>query len=450
MPGERRGGRTRATPNRRTILADRMMAVLDGCSGASPKERLSLLINDAALPVDVRITVAQRAFPDRAGGVRRARRPKSEVHAVGGSEQRRPRATEAPSAEPLPVETMSQAARDALLGIVSDASASAKARRKAAAKLATYFLPKQPVNKRWRFTADECGFAINAEIAREYRTIDFELQALKRHPTRDFPEIAQRIRKLQARIDAIRQRLQCPPPEDDGDEDAIRQRLQRPPQKGYGLEEFSEDWIRLETFARKREAGIALSSEEDAEEAHRKARFDCYVRGPEQTARRRKLHLEAADKFFRENRFFKDLTSAPLSRKERNDLWLLRWLYPPPHENYLSAATKAEARAKAEAKAKAKAKAEAEAEALAVDERWIGHPFYDEKPAADGSFYPHDSKLRPAIDDEPVIIDDEDEHIPPYCILTPGQPPKFTYEPPNNSSSDKSGPNNARATSPST
>ena len=40
-------------------------------------------------------------------------------------------------------------------------------------------------------------------------------------------------------------------------------------------------------LARKREAGIALSTEEDAEEAHRNARFDCYAEGPEQTARRR-------------------------------------------------------------------------------------------------------------------------------------------------------------------
>ena len=223
---------------------------------------------------------------------------------------------------------MSQAARDALLGIVSDASASAKARRKAAAKLATYFLPKKPVNKRWRFTADECGFAINAEIAREYRAIDFELRDLKRHPSRDFPEIAQRIRKLQARIDAIRQRLQCPCP------------------SRYGDKQISEDHIRLVTFARKREAGFALSTEEDAEEAHRKARFDCYAEGPEQTARRCRRHLEAADNLFRKNRFFKDATPAPLSRKERNDLWLLRWLYPPLHsKSHRSAEAEAEAQA---------------------------------------------------------------------------------------------------------
>jgi hypothetical protein len=413
MPGERRGGRTRATPNRRTILTDRIMATLDGCTRASAKERLSKLINDAQLPADIRLAIAQKAFPDRAGGVQRARRSKSEAGT--------------PSPASPPPETISRAERDALLGIVSDASASAKARRKAAAKLATYFLPKQPVNKQWRFTADKCGFAINAEIAREYRATDFELRDLKQHPNRDFPEIAHRIRKLQARIGAIRQRLQCPPPKDDGDHGAIRQRPQCPRPMGYGDKEFMEDWFQLETFTRKRKAGIALSTEEDAEEAHRNARFDCYREGPELTARRRRRHLEAADNLFRKGRFFKDPTSPPLSRKERYDLWRLQWLYPEPyHKSDLTAEAQAEADAKMA----------------------IGHPFYDEKPAADGNFYPHDSKLRPASHDEPVIIE-EYAHIPPHCILIPGQPPIFTYEPPPNSLSDKSGPSAANATQPS-
>jgi hypothetical protein len=395
MPGERRGGRTRATPNRRTILADRLMVVLAGCSMASPKERLSKLINDAELPADIRMAVAQMAFSDRTGGVQRARRAKSEART--------------PSAASPPPETMSRAERDALLGIVSEASASAKARRKAAAKLATYFLPKQPVNKRWRFTADECGFAINGEIAREYRATDFELRDLKRHPNRDFPEIAQRIRKLQARMDAIRQRLQCPPP------------------MGYGDKEFSEDWFRLEFFARKREAGIALSTEEDAEEAHRNARFDCYAQGPQQTARRRRRHLQAEDDLFRKNRFFKDPTPPPLSRKERNELRLLRWLYPP-HKIERDRDPEAEARRNA---------------ALAD-----GHPFGDEKSAADGNLYPHDSKLRPATADEVIIIE-EYADIPPHCILTPGKPPVFTFDPPANFSSDISGPSDAKTTAPS-
>jgi hypothetical protein len=410
MPGERRGGRTRAIPNQRTILADRIMVVLAGCSMASPKQCLLKLVNDAGLPADIRMAIAQKAFPDRTGSVRPARRANSEIRTTGRTQRHRPsraasgagepRAIEAPFAASAPVTTMSQAARDALFGIVSDAGAPAKVRRKAAAKLATWFLPMKRVNKRWRFITDERGFAINAEIAREYRAIDFELRALKHHPNRDFPEIAQMIGKLQSRIDAIRQRLECPCP------------------TRYGVKEISEDIIRLETLAGKREVGVALSTEEDAEEAHRMARFDCYVRGPEPTARGYRLDLEGADQRFRKGRFFKVGMTAPPSRKQRSDLALLRWLYPPNNKSHLSA--------------------EAEAQAQADAEPWIRRPFRDEEPAADGNLYPDDSKLRPASADESAFVEYADG--PPYCIHIPGQPPIFTYELPINFSSDKSEP----------
>jgi len=52
--------------------------------------------------------------------------------------------------------------------------------------------------------------------------------------------------------------------------------------------------------------------------------------------------------------------------------------------------------------------------------------------------YPHDSKLRPASADESEFIEYAD--VPPFCILIPGLPPIFTFEPPINSSSDKSEP----------
>jgi hypothetical protein len=291
---------------------------------------------------------------------------------------------------------MTRGALDALFVIVCDANASAKARRKGAAKLAAYLLPKKPVDKRWRFTEDACGFAINGRIAREYRALDFELRDLKRRPNPDFPEIAQRIRELQARIDTIRLRLQCPCP-------AL-----------YNNEQISEDIIRLAEIARKREARIALRPEEDAEEAHRNARFDCYAQGPEQTARRYKQDLDWADLRFRKGRFFKDeMVAPPLSRKERDDLWLLRWLYPP-----LNSKSRRDPGAQADANMA------------------IGHPFHDEEPAADGNWYPQDSKLRPASVDEPEFVEFAD--VPKYCIYRPGRPPIFTDEPPIDPPNDKS------------
>ena len=383
MPGERRGGRTRTTPNRRTILADRIMVVLSDCAMASAKECLSTLMKDAELPADIRMAIAQKAHPGRIGGDRQQRR--------------KPRVTGALRAASPPGGSMTRGALDALFVIVCDANASAKARWKAAAKLAAYLLPKKPVDKRWRFTEDACGFAISGAIAREYRALDFELRDLKRNPT-DFPEIAQRIRELEAKIDTIRRRLQCPCP-------AL-----------YNNEKISEDIIRLAQIARKREARIALRREEDAEEAHRKARLDCYAQGPEQTARRYKEDLDRANLRFRKGRFFKDeMMGPPLSRRQRNDLWLLRWLYPPLDS---------------------KSRRDPELGAQADADMPIRHPFHDEEPAADGNWYPQDSKLRPASADEPEF--EEFADVPKYCIYKPGQPPIFTDEPPIDPPNDKS------------
>jgi hypothetical protein len=237
MPGERRGGRKRATPNRTTILADRMVAVLEGFSTASPKEHLAMLVNDQELPGDIRLALAEgqtrRIPPARQA---KSKPPKiSRARGPSPSAADEPRQVEARSAATAPIETMSRATLDALFCIVCDANAPVYARRKAAGKLAAYFLPKKLVNKRWRFTADEYGFAINAEIAREYRDIDFELRNLKRHPNRDFPEFAQRIAKLQARRDAIWQRLKCPCP------------------SRYGVKQIQEEYIRLVKFTPQRE-----------------------------------------------------------------------------------------------------------------------------------------------------------------------------------------------------
>jgi hypothetical protein len=384
MPGERRGGRKRATPNRRTILADRIMVVLAGCSAVPPKERLAKLVNDQELPADIRVAVAQRAFVGKAR--RPARRAKSERTAAAA------------------VETMSRDTLDALLGIVADANAPVDGQREAAMKAATYFLPMKPANKRWRFTADECGFAINAEIAREYRSIDFELRPLKRHPGRNYPEIAQRITKLEARRNAISQRLKCPCP------------------TLYTSTHFAKDYLWLATLARRREDGNALTAEEGAEEAHRKARADCYAAGPEQSERRRREELEAADLLFRKNRFFEDPTPPPLSRKECYDLWRLRWLYPPYYP-------------------KRHSEAEAQREASLV----VGSAFREAEPTANGSIYGPDSKLWPANVGEPDSIEGFTEftEMPPYCIAISGQPLIFTYELPDDLLNNEAKPSRA-------
>jgi hypothetical protein len=233
-----------------------------------------------------------------------------------------------------------------LFGVVQDATADPKVRRKAALKIAQFLLPK--VGKKEKAIPDEYGFSINPNLASAYRDIQLELRALVNAPTRKIPAIAEKIKKLGARSDAMRRRLQLPCP------------------TKYGNEEAGKDYLRLLQFTSLRDNETALSEAQKAEEAHVKARFDVFAASPESIARRRRQALEDAE------RQFKRRCAPPLSRRERSDLKLLRWLYPKRLQN------------------------------LSQLDRDHGfdpygdHPFVDEFLASDGNFYPRHSKLRPA------------------------------------------------------
>ena len=55
-PGERRGGRKRETPNRRTILTERILAIGSDHPTASWREFLLILVKDRELPADMGLT----------------------------------------------------------------------------------------------------------------------------------------------------------------------------------------------------------------------------------------------------------------------------------------------------------------------------------------------------------------------------------------------------------
>ena len=104
----------------------------------------------------------------------------------------------------------------------------------------------------------------------------------------------------------------------------------------------------------------------------------CIMEGPETVARRRRQTLEDAELRSNKSRLFGEFYAAPLSRKERNELKLLRWLYPKPSSGHSQ-----------------------------IDEEEFSfrdHPFYFEQPAPDGNLYPQNSKLRPApVADDPLV-----------------------------------------------
>ena len=128
-PGERRGGRQRTTPNKRTILTDRIVAAVSEHPSASRHELLAILVKDEALPADIRIAVARTSLPARAAG---------------------------------PVTL------DVLLSVIQDATTAPAQRRKAASEVALHFLPKNPARGWPGAVADEFGFVISPKMATEH------------------------------------------------------------------------------------------------------------------------------------------------------------------------------------------------------------------------------------------------------------------------------------------
>jgi hypothetical protein len=187
---------------------------------------------------------------------------------------------------------------DALFGVVQDATANPEVRRKAALKIAEFLLPK--AGKKPKVIPDEYGFSINPNLASAYRDIQLELRALVNEPTRKIPAIAEKIKKLEARSDAIRRRLQVPCP------------------TKYGNKEAGKDYDRLMEFTAFRDNQTALTAAQTAEEAHLRARFDVFAASPESIARRRRQALQDAERRFKMRGFemyrdhpFQDACLAP-------------------------------------------------------------------------------------------------------------------------------------------
>jgi hypothetical protein len=344
-PGERRGGRERGTPNRRTILGDRILAIGLDHPAASQRAFLRKLVKDRKLPAETRMAVAPQCFPPKRRRPLRAGRSRLTAAGAAAASNGAQIPAVVPATGGWPAQVL-----DAFLGVVQDAAVNPKARRKAALKIAEFLLPKVP--KKAKVIADEYGFAISPKLASAYRDIQLELRTLNGEPTRKIPAIAEKIKKLEARSAAIRRRLQVPCP------------------SRYGTKEAHEDAVRLGEFAALRYNNKAtLNEAQQAEEAHVRARFDVYCAGPESIARGRRAALAEADRRYRMYRLIGGFAAPPLSRKDRTELKRLRWLYPAEPRNRSERDDEFEMR---------------------------HHPFADELPAPDGHFYPRHSKRRAA------------------------------------------------------
>jgi hypothetical protein len=308
--GERRGGRQRTTPNKRTVLTDRILVAASSNPIASGREILLILVKDQALPAATRIAIAQKSFgagrlqftDDRAGRPvahdLSAIAPATDAHLDRAVNASRPWST-----------TDASPTLDVLLSVAQDATALPAERRKAASGAAEYFLPKKRNKKksrRGKSRPDEYGFSVDPRVAKELRDSELQLASLTIGKRMRPYTFAQKARKLQARIKEIRQSLQCPCP------------------SKYELKHLQRDKGRLEILADRRATGTVFTAEEDAEEAQRTARYNSFLEGPEIAARRRLADLRES-KRAADHRY-----GPPLTPAQEAALRLLALLYPSP------------------------------------------------------------------------------------------------------------------------
>ena len=298
-PGERRGGRQRATPNKRTVLRDRILAVASAKPTATFREFVPILVGDQALPDDIRIAIARKV-------------PAEKPSKTSNARARKAQATKAQAAER---NTHSKSDKDAattfarlglLLSIVRDEAATEVGRRRAASEIAEFFSPKAHGRKRIKFPADEFGFSVDPQLAKEFRDIRWEIACLALERNK-LPQdaFAKKVSKLYARLNAIWQILQPPDP------------------SKYSKKAFELDEGRLKTLRERRASKAIFSPEEDMEEARLMVRLESCLAWPEKMARARLENLR------QKKRAFDKGYGVPLTPAEETTYRYLSLLYPP-------------------------------------------------------------------------------------------------------------------------
>jgi hypothetical protein len=270
-PGERRGGRP--TPNRRTVLTNRILAAAAVNPAPTANELVLILAKDQALPANTRMAIARKASLFARSRSMHSRSAASSGHGrplcKPGTKtdlDREINNTGSASKEGKAIAAKSGLAIDLLFAIAQDTAANGADRRKAASHIAEFFLPKDARgNKppRGKFPPDEYGFVVDPKLATQSRDSKMKLSCLKLERKRTPHAFAQEATNLHARIEEIWRSLQCPCP------------------SRYGVKQIRSDNERLKIFADRRAQRELFPPEEDLEEARRMARRDSFRNGPE-------------------------------------------------------------------------------------------------------------------------------------------------------------------------
>jgi len=367
-PGERRGGRQRATPNKRTVLRERLLAIASANPTAAVDEFLLSLVNDPVLPADTRLAIGRRIFgDDRSGSLAERSKQRPRGSRPAGEVRETPLARRATTSV-TNVGLATLPTLDLLLRMAQDATAPPAERRKAASEAARFLLPKKPWSKKSRrkYPPDECGFSVDPNLARELRDAKLQLGSLRISSKKLTPyAVARKASKLQAQIKEIQESLQCPCPS--------KYRLTYSVAGAEVPGEIVRDGERLAILWKRHAEKKTFTAEEDLEEAIPMARYESFLVSPERAAGKRVTKL-------RQKKRAANNGGPPLTRVEEVNLRFLGLLYPPPRST--------------------------------IDEERIlaEHPFLD----------------LPAEVERPPDLEDFEEfvHVPPFVRGNPNYPPE--------------------------
>jgi hypothetical protein len=306
QPGERRGGRQRGTPNKKTLLKDAAINAASASPNQTPLGFLLALMRNPDLPLAERLRLAEAAAPyvhtkptvprrtsenlfKTALAVRNPSTglifgPRTSVANVHGN------GADANEGEPSPL--------DFLLSVMNDPKASSALRIKAARIAAPYKSARSASVSAAEALAvvnDPYGFVVDPDLASKVRDARVTSRILLSHlRDKGFEEASNRNRR---------------------ESDALGTRLPDISQD-YKEEDARRDGDRLQEFWRKRRSGENLTVEELAEEAHLAARVEARATQPWRRARQRIAELQANSELSaEEQREIEELQAQPIKRK---------------------------------------------------------------------------------------------------------------------------------------
>ena len=270
-PGERRGGRGRGTPNKKTALRNVAIGAADLDPNISPRDFMLGLMRNCDLPLADRFAAAQAVLPlvhqKLTSGHATEHSPKAYGNDVADHNGKR-HANSDPRVSPttetgdhvvIRTKGADLSPLDFFLEVMRDPEAPVHLRTKAARIAAPFVHPKPASRKPALVIKDPYGFDIDPVAARElrdsYRSFwPLFINMSKYLPDQPHWEAFMRFKRMEVKVGAS---IRCP--------------------EGYTSVDEHEDLVRRdELFNKWRSRPKPLTGEEDAEEAHLFARIAAF------------------------------------------------------------------------------------------------------------------------------------------------------------------------------